>query len=52
MAFVAVTVKMDEAPAMTEVGLAARVTVGAGFGTTVTVVAAVAFPPGPLAVTV
>lgn len=43
---------MDELPAVTEVGLAVMLTVGAGFGVTVTVAAAEVFPPGPVATAV
>jgi len=52
VAFVAVTVTMDELPAVIEVGFAAMLTVGAGFGVTVTVAFAVTFPPAPVAVAV
>jgi hypothetical protein len=52
VALVAVTVKMDELPAVTAVGFAAIVTVGAGFAATVTVAVAEVFPPAPLAVAV
>jgi hypothetical protein len=53
VAFVAPTVSVDELPAAIEVGVATMVTVGAATaGVTVTVAAAVALPPGPLAVTV
>ena len=54
VAFVAVTVKIDELPAVTEAGFALMVTVGVPVPTleTVTVVAAVAEPPGPVAFTV
>ena len=52
MAFVAVTVKMDESPEAIDVGFAAMLTVGAA-DTTVTVAALVAvFPPAPVAVAV
>jgi hypothetical protein len=51
---VAATVSVDDAPAVTEVGLAAMVTVGEGVvdALTVTVVVAELFPPAPVAVAV
>jgi hypothetical protein len=49
---VAVTVRVDEFPEITDVGLAVILTVGAGFAVTVTVELAEAFPPGPVAVAV
>ena len=53
VAFVAVTVSVDELPELTEVGLAVMLTVGAAAaGTTVTVAVAVAVPPAPVAVAV
>jgi hypothetical protein len=53
VAFVAVTVKVEELPAVIEVGSAAMVTVGAGpDAATVTVAVAVAVPPVPVAVAV
>jgi hypothetical protein len=52
MAFIAVTVRMEELPETTEVGLAVILTVGGGFGVTVTVVPADIFPPAPVAVAV
>jgi hypothetical protein len=52
VALVAVTVKMDELPAVIDVGLAVIVTVGAGLGVTVTVAVAEVFPPAPVAVAV
>ena len=54
VAFVAVTVKMDGFPAITEVGFAMIVTVGGGFEAAVTVTIAVAdaFPPAPVAAAV
>jgi hypothetical protein len=54
VAFVAVTVKTEELPAVTEAGLAAMVTVGAGFTLALTVTTTVAevFPPAPVAVAV
>ena len=52
VAFVAVTVKIDDVAAMIEVGLAVMVTTGTGLGVTVTVAAAVIFPPVPVAVAV
>jgi hypothetical protein len=47
---VAATVNVDDPPAVIEVGLAVMLTVGAAAGVTVTVVAAEAFPPAPVAV--
>jgi len=54
VAFVAVIVRIEELPAVTEAGFALIVTVGAPEPDTeiVTVVAAVAEPPGPVAFTV
>jgi hypothetical protein len=52
VALVAVTVKVDEAPAAIDVGLATMVTVGAVPEPTVTVAVAVALPPDPAAVAV
>lgn len=58
VAFVAVTVKIEELPAVTDAGAAAIVTVGAldpdpvPEDETVTVDAAVTDPPGPLALAV
>jgi hypothetical protein len=52
VAFVAVTVRVDELPEVIEVGLALMLTVGAGEGDTVTIAVAVAFPPVPVAVAV
>jgi hypothetical protein len=53
VAFVAVTVRVEELPELTEVGLALIVTVGpAAGGTTVRVAVAVAVPPAPVAVAV
>lgn len=52
VAFVAVTVRVDELPEVIAAGLAAISTVGAGFVVTVTVAVAVLVPPGPLAVAV
>jgi hypothetical protein len=52
VAFVAVTVKVDEFPEMIEVGFALMLTVGTGFAVTVTVELAEAFPPGPVAAAV
>jgi hypothetical protein len=51
VAFVATTVKVDDPPAVIEVGLAVMVTVGAGGGgavVTVTVAVAEAFVPAPV----
>jgi hypothetical protein len=52
VAFIAVTVRMDELPEVMEAGLAVILTVGVGIGTTVTVVVADIFPPAPVAVAV
>jgi hypothetical protein len=53
VALVATTVRVELLPALIVVGFAMTVTVGGTTaGVTVTVAAAVAFPPGPLAVTV
>jgi hypothetical protein len=52
VAFVAVTVKVDELPAVIEVGLAVIATVGAGPAVIETVAVAEAFPPVPVAVAV
>jgi hypothetical protein len=52
LAFVAVTVKVDEFPDMIEVGLDVMLTVGEGFGVTVTVALADALPPLPIALAV
>lgn len=52
LAFVAVTVKVDEFPEMIEAGLAVMLTVGVGFGVTVTVALAEVFPPLPMALAV
>jgi hypothetical protein len=52
VAFVAVTVRIDELPEATDTGFAAICTVGAGLADTVTVAEAVAVPPSPLAVAV
>jgi hypothetical protein len=43
---------VDEFPAITDVGLAVILTVGAGFAVTVRVEVAEVFPPGPVAVAV
>ena len=51
-AFVAVAVRVDESPAVIEVGFAVMATVGAGLAVTVTVAVADAVPPDPLAVAV
>jgi hypothetical protein len=48
-ALIAVTVNVDAAPELIEAGLAMMVTVGAGFGETVTAVLAEILPPGPIA---
>jgi hypothetical protein len=52
VAFVAVTVSVDELPAVIDVGFADIVTVGAEVEVTVTVAVAEATPPAPVAVTV
>jgi hypothetical protein len=52
VAFIAVTVRVDELPETMEPGLAPMVTVGGGFGVTVTVAIAEIFPPAPVAVAV
>jgi hypothetical protein len=56
VALVAVTVKVEEAPVVIEVGLAVMVTVGAGGGVvepdTVRVIVAVVWPERPVAVAV
>jgi len=53
VALVAVTVKMDELPAVTDVGLAVMATVGAAVtAVTVTTAVAVFLPPVPVAVAV
>ena len=52
VALTAVTVTMDEPPGAIDAGLAVMVTVGAGFGVTVTIEVAEVFPPAPVAETV
>jgi hypothetical protein len=52
VALVATTVKVDALPAAIVAGLAAIVTVGAGFPVTVTTAIAVTEPPVPVAVAV
>jgi hypothetical protein len=52
VAFVAATVKVDDAPPAIDVGFAVIVTVGAGLAVTVTVAVAVTVPLGPIAVAV
>jgi hypothetical protein len=52
VAFVAVTVKVDEPPEAIEIGFAAMLTVGGGFEVTVMVALAEVFPPAPFAVAV
>lgn len=47
VAFVAVTVRVDELPDVTDVGFAMMAIVDAGFDVTVTVALAVALPPVP-----
>ena len=49
VAFMAVTVNVDAPPELIEAGLAEIVTVGGGFGVTVTAVLADIFPPAPVA---
>ena len=49
VAFIAVTVNVDEPPAAIDAGLAVMLTVGGGFVVTVTVAPAVVFPPAPVA---
>ena len=52
VAFIAVTVNVDELPVVIEVGLADMLTVGAPGAATVTVALAVVFPPDPVAAAV
>jgi hypothetical protein len=52
VAFVAVTVKVDELPEVIETGLAEMTTVGAEFAMIVTVADAELFPPAPAAAAV
>jgi hypothetical protein len=52
VAFVDVTVKVDEFPGAIDVGFATIVTVGAGLDVTVTVAVAEMVPPAPVAVAV
>jgi hypothetical protein len=52
VAFVATTVKVEELPAVIEVGFAVMTTVGAGFCVNVMIALAVLFPPVPVAVAV
>ena len=52
VALVAVTVRMEELPAVIDVGLEAIVTVGRTAGPRVTVAVAVVVPPAPVAVAV
>lgn len=54
VALVAVTVRMDEAPALMALGFAMMLTVGCGAAAALTETDAVAFaePPGPVAVAV
>jgi hypothetical protein len=52
VAFVAVTVNVEDCPAVMDVGLALTLTVGALGAVTVTVVFAEALPPDPVAVAV
>jgi hypothetical protein len=52
VAFVAVTVRVDELPETIVVGLAVMATVAAEIGFTVTVAVAVVVPPVPVAVAV
>jgi hypothetical protein len=52
VAFIAVTVRIDELPAAMEAGIAVMLTVGGGFEVTVRVELAAVFPPAPVAVAV
>jgi len=52
VAFADDTVRVAEFPAVIEAGLAEMLTVGGGFGVTVTVTLAEAFPPVPVATAV
>jgi predicted tellurium resistance membrane protein TerC len=52
VAFAAVTVKVDTFPEIIEVGFAVMLTVGMGFGVTVTVTFAEVLPPTPVAAAV
>jgi hypothetical protein len=52
VAFIAVTVKVDEVPEAIDAGFAVMPTVGAGFDVIVTVVLADVFPPAPVAAAV
>jgi hypothetical protein len=52
VAFVAVTVSVEELPELTEVGLALMLTVGAAGAITDTAAVADALPPAPVAVAV
>jgi hypothetical protein len=52
VAFVAVTVNVEDCPAVMDVGLAFTLTVGTVGAVTVTVVFAEALPPDPVAVAV
>jgi hypothetical protein len=52
VAFVAITVKLDELPEEIEAGFAAMLTVGAAAATTMMVAVAEVFPPAPVAVAV
>jgi hypothetical protein len=52
VAFIAVTVSVDELPDEIEVGLAVMVTVVAGVGVTVRVAVAEVVPPDPVAAAV
>jgi hypothetical protein len=52
VAFVAVTVSVEELPGLIDIGLARIFTVGAVAAATVTVEFAVDVPPGPVAVAV
>jgi len=52
VAFIAVTVRVDEPPDVIDVGFAVMLTVGGGLEVTVTVALAEVFPPAPVAVAV
>ena len=52
VACIAVTVRVEVLPSLIETGLAAMVTVGAGFGVTSMVTVSETLPPAPVAVTV
>jgi hypothetical protein len=52
VAFEAVTLRVEDPPALIELGVAVTVTFGAGAAVTVTVAVDVALPPAPVAVAV